>query len=148
MKLPAIILAATCLTGMVAAVPAIAAPLIATVYEAYDNSNAEDGYIYVTNNSAVDFADVVVHGSDLGSLTPGSSTPFSPGFGDPEGDVGFNVTISAAGQTISQNFTWFDYDFDTTAVRGTVSADLPEPASMAVLGSALMGLGLVRRRKA
>ena len=147
MKFSAIILAVTCLAGMVAAVPAIAAPVVATIYETYDN-NAEDGFISVTNNSAVNFTDVVVNGSDLGSLAAGSNTPLSPGFGDPEGDVGFTVTISAAGQTISQGFTWSDYDNFGTTIQGTVSADLPEPASIAVFGSALMGLGLLRRRKA
>ncbi len=41
-----------------------------------------------------------------------------------------------------------DPDFVALSVTGTANVDVPEPASMAILGAGLTGLGWLRRRRA
>ena len=53
------------------------------------------------------------------------------------GEVDLHLDRNASGDFIA--FDWFELVGTTTAV--------PEPASLIILGSALIGLGLMRRRK-
>ena len=54
------------------------------------------------------------------------------------GEVDLNLDRNGSGDFIA--FDWFE-------LAGTTSAAVPEPTSLIVLGSALIGFGLMRRRK-
>ncbi len=81
-----------------------------------------------------------------------------PGVGLPA-SIDTSFTATSAGNIITGKFGLYVYDYvaqsystytegNLTAATVSVSVDTPEPASIAVLGAGLLGLGLVRRRRA
>ena len=59
-----------------------------------------------------------------------------------------NFTLGTSPQTLLFDFNGGDGESPTTLYLDDVSLNAPEPASMALLGAGLLGLGLLRRRKA
>lgn len=143
MKLSTIITAAAALAGATSI--ATSASAVATVYESYNYSSGDYATIYVTNNDSAAYSDVMINGTDLGSLAAGA-TSAAVYIGDPCEGGACGVTVSVNGKASS--FFTPDYDYPTTQSIGTITA-VPEPAAWALMLVGFGGLGMaIRRRKA
>ena len=98
--------------------------VVAGVY--YDDGNASDPNAFAT------FTQCTVLGPFSGGAFSGSSSCVLPA--DPAFSIGQLLRVTHTG---AQQLTTLDFAFD-----------VPEPGSLALLGFGLMGLGMVRRRKA
>ena len=144
-----------------AAAPASAA-VLASLDGFYDYSDNLLGS--VTNTSAFTETNVTVSFDGypggpyfVGTLAAGASTGFVINLGDTDFEGGATVaslSVDIGGQTFTSGtvgipgiFVYGD-NYGATANIATVYGDVPEPASMALVGAGLLGLGMVRRRKA
>lgn len=79
------------------------------------------------------------------SSNPG--TPLVPDPGFPPNDIGFG-NLAAGNYIIQAAFDAFDPPFEITIFTvGAVGAPIPEPATLALLGLGLAGLGYSRRKR-
>ncbi len=94
----------------------------------FDITMAEAGFLFVKNGSTfVDVAD---------RLTPGQYASFAL-------DTNVNPPIPTANQLLLVG----DKAIRQTTLDGSITASIPEPASIAMLGLGLLGLGAASRRK-
>lgn len=145
MKLTTVAIAAAALAGAAGMTTNAAAH--ATVYSEYIGSESTPGegvYFSVTNDGNIAFTDIVVGGTDYGSLAPGASTPFT--FISDSSAINAPITITAGGNTTTTPFTslYGDIDADTSPIA---IGSVPEPATWALLLAGFGGLGAAMRMK-
>ncbi len=160
--------------GLVAAQQARAGT-IATLDAGYSGS-ADTTLIYINNTSSVDFTDAYMQSGsetvDLGPILAGTSSNFSfssyvqgSAFGfDPDDYIVvptstvYTFSIVEGGQTLTSNTfsedsTGVDFlgygagDSGLTPTTVATISDVPEPVSIALFGTFLVGLGVGKRRK-
>jgi PEP-CTERM motif len=146
---------ATAIVG-VAAAPAAHATLLATFYGGYASSDQALGA--VVNNTGLTETNVTLSIDGFSSTSFGTVGPLGSagynGLGDADDYCYCNVTgsVTIGGKSYSAtvsfpSYPWDDYYGASGVPILTVSGVVPEPATIAVLGTALLGLGAVRRRK-
>jgi hypothetical protein len=105
------------------------------------NPYFQDNALSVQWNGSVVFSDAKFFASDNGAITQGSGF-YKLG----------TVTLQATGTSSDLSFGAFDRQqdvvLDDVSISSAVSSDAqaPEPATWGLLGSALIGLGLLRRK--
>lgn len=99
----------------------------------------------LNSNNPMFFAwEAFLNGSGVGSGTGSSTTPPVLGFSDAAGFDRLKFTVSNSSNV--DFVTSFNAPaFDT--VRAQFVTDVPEPATLAIFGVGLAGLGMMRRRK-
>lgn len=150
--LKAALLTATAAIGGLAMTGSASASVLATVTDSYSNSSVDVGYATLTNNSSFWETNVTIFGQWGGSVAPGGSVTVSLGDID-DFCYGCNIPVSfkIGSQTFSRVFP-FDWavlndNYGATGVLGTISGNVPEPATMALVGTALLGAAGLRRRR-
>lgn len=97
----------------------------------FDIIEAEAGFLYIQNSSG-QFVDANE------AITPESKPKFHL-------DTNVNPPIPSDDQLLVTNNG--QYAVRQTTLDGSITASIPEPASIAVLGAGLLGLGFIRRRR-
>jgi hypothetical protein len=152
MKFSTTLLTATAMAGIAAIAPsANATILLATVNGGYSTSFFDDASATLTNNTGVTENNVVLAGVGFGSLAAGATTgPVSLGDYDDSGGVSpINASFTVGSKSFSGSFGVPGFMtcecYGATGTVGTISGTIPEPATLAVLGASLLGLGAARR---
>lgn len=124
----------------------------------YDGS--DDVEVGVINNSGKTLTALNLTGSSIGSFESdgistyggGSNSSDSTGYGGPQGYFTNNntnsLTVNFVGGLAAGGSTYFSLEEPPTSGSGTLQiTGVPEPMTAAILGSALLGLGIMRRRQ-
>ena len=110
-----------------------------------DTTDSAAGHFHGTSSGGAVFSDVsqINIAFTLSQLGSGTNNATSGTFGNTVFNVATQVIIVAPNTGTSPNF-------GVTSVQGTVSGlnATPEPATFAMFGGALLGLGLLRRKSA
>jgi hypothetical protein len=85
----------------------------------------------------------------IGSITGSDVAPLPNGDQGPDGTRYVNINSTIAFDRVVATSSQFAFEFDNVAFNDKpINIEVPEPGTIAILGSALLGLGIMRRRRA